>query len=62
MFKGKKGQSLVQQIGKRSNTFVPGSSIPGKPGDHAKMFTATPAKRSQQEAIAVKKCIYDVVK
>lgn len=30
MFKGKKGQALASDIGKRSKTFVPGEKIPEK--------------------------------
>lgn len=30
MFKGKKGQALASDIGKRSITFVPGEKIPEK--------------------------------
>lgn len=53
MFLGSKGQSLVQQIGRRSNTFIPGgSSTPVKAGGHAKMSTSAPNERSRQEAIA----------
>jgi len=30
MFKGKKGQALAADIGKRSKTFVPGEGLPEK--------------------------------
>ena len=30
MFKGKKGQALAADIGKRSKTFVPGEKLPEK--------------------------------
>ncbi len=29
MFKGKRGQQLARDIGKRSKTFVPGAPLPG---------------------------------
>lgn len=31
MFKGKKGQALATDIGKKSKTFVPGENLPEKP-------------------------------
>lgn len=54
MFKGKKGQSLVQQIAKRSNTFVPGESLPG-PDKVAgpKTKAPIPGDRTRQETIEV---------
>ena len=33
MFKGKKGQALAADIGKRSKTFVPGEKLPEKRPD-----------------------------
>ena len=33
MFKGKKGQALAADIGKRSKTFVPGEKLPEKKPD-----------------------------
>lgn len=52
MFKGKKGQSLVQQISKRSNTFVPGESLPGPDkASGPKTKAPTPNDRTRQEAI-----------
>lgn len=36
MFKGKKGQALASDIGKRSKTFVPGEKIPEKKTEPSK--------------------------
>ena len=33
MFKGKKGQALATDIGKKSKTFVPGENLPEKRAD-----------------------------
>jgi hypothetical protein len=47
MFKGKRGQQLAREIGKRAKTFVPGAGIPEKKPQQ-------PAGPSKEEVDAIK--------
>ncbi|XP_050403898.1 U2 small nuclear ribonucleoprotein A' isoform X2 [Patella vulgata] len=49
LFKGKKGQQLVQDLGKRSKSFVPGEKLPEKRN--------TPSGPTKEEMDAIKKAI-----
>lgn len=57
MFKGKRGQQLARDIGKRTRTFVPGAGLPEKKGAAAAAAGPTPAameaKKHDMEAIKV---------
>lgn len=46
MFKGKKGQQLVAEVGKKSKTFVPGEKLPDK--------QAAPSGPSKEDIDAIK--------
>lgn len=46
MFKGKKGQQLAAEVGKKSKTFVPGEDLPEK--------RATPSGPSKEDIEAIK--------
>lgn len=48
MFKGKKGQALAADIGKKTKTFVPGEGIPERRMDGP----------SKEDVAAIKVCIY----
>ncbi|XP_072019219.1 U2 small nuclear ribonucleoprotein A'-like [Amphiura filiformis] len=49
LFKGKKGQQLVKDLGKRSRTFVPGAGIPGE--------KKAPSGPSPEDVAAIKNAI-----
>jgi len=54
LFKGKEGQQLVHEIGKRAKTFVPGAPVAARAGAAASQPSAAPASAKQNiEAIKV---------
>lgn len=56
MFKGKKGQALAREMGKRSRTFVPGAQLPEKK-QTAATSNANPSGPPKPDIEAIKKAI-----